>query len=719
MRPILAPRLETAAYVAIPYDVRVGFSNVINAYLAGNRRAARVGGLDVETARKALILSYSPPDTWNNKILDAAASTDQLRSFFDARRKLEGLDLDARAFVVALRRQQELVLDLGDCGRIDLRSKPLDAYWREEFVVMPGLGYPRPYMSLDPSIWHGVGNSDAVDAEGGCGLLPHPTSPWCFAVALSLLALDRGRLTGDLVPEVERVGHQDAKSMPFGSLEAVETQIRSLQAVLVLYAMQGMLLVAHANRRLITRSYELAYALDESARPHLDSFMAACNTIWSLRMHPLISYVANSLQTGSIDTFYGSKELLYRYGSRISDPVTSNVVSASSVAALGTSLLPGTALCSVKDSELRHLALSHALRDAFIRLNIDGSVAQCDGQNWGWSFAKTAAKSGSEMPKSPRPMSYIGAARLVAGMETITKHWSAVTSQLGWSDLKADVGLVQAHGADFILTDGLGYSDKPAAGILGLRPVIATGNVKVAAISVIVEEKFNAAGDGKASDSDIIFSTMVAIGQQGMTGSASHLERLYLPAGMWLGEPDVRQLHAERVELIDIGRDVVRHFSGQQEQYTVMMYYDGNNPNPANGAYQTSWDPTAYGTRIADVQASWLKMMGPSGKAKTPDSKETQLVDAATTRYMSRLDRQQFLHRFPVRMARPQFYELYNSIGSFIRAVAFNGRVLFDDEITTTVNTADVEIIINCAPPTAATGVATIDDALTRSAQVS
>jgi hypothetical protein len=192
---------------------------------------------------------------------------------------------------------------------------------------------------------------------------------------------------------------------------------------------------------------------------------------------------------------------------------------------------------------------------------------------------------------------------------------------------------------------------------------------------------------------------MVVEGFQGVTGGGAQLERKYLPAGMGMGE-DTRTITAEGSGDDEITKEVINHFVTQQTKYNIPFYFDSDVP-AGEHAVQTDWDPWAFGHNLNDVRAAWFALM------------VGQLVDATTTRYITRIGSELFYHRFAVKMARTNYYELYNEHGTYRQSVRFEGHLEFDGDISTTVTSAAIEAVVQTAPPIILTGSAAIDQALT------
>jgi hypothetical protein len=328
----------------------------------------------------------------------------------------------------------------------------------------------------------------------------------------------------------------------------------------------------------------------------------------------------------------------------------------------------------------------------------DGTVKeQC--HKWDWGFDK-------ERESDVVPMSYGELARIIAGAHRITEYWPEITSRgLQWTNLSADIGMIGAFGADFILCDGTSYSDAPGAGVLGLRPVLSLGNAKAVGIGRRYSNNFNAKGGAEKVPTDIVESVMVVEGYQGVTGGGAQLERKYIPAGMSMGESDIQILTAEGSKDDEIIVETLQHYSQQQTKYNVPYYTDIIGA-PPDLAVQTDWDPWAKGLTQVDVRAAWITAMN------------GQMVLTEASRFITRIGGGLFYHRFVVRMSRPKHYELYNEHGTFRQNVPFEGHVEFDGNISTTVTSAAIETIVQSAPPIILTGSAAVDQALTTDLKV-
>lgn len=626
MQPIKPPIIDLAGYAVLKVDLNGMLGNVFTAYCVGNRRSAFRAALR-DTHKKGTLIGelgrmyaeiLSNPLRWVG--LDTASNA------VDVKERIDSMLETVAAFLMAVQTPYEMVPDIGKKNMDELKDL---SGWTSDLRVAPGLGFPRRLLNV--SAKHGLDQSDGFH-------LTMPASEFNAAIAAACMLSDLGRYTTDTIPAPKDVGQHEARQQPFGAAFAYTEQMEELGAMLLLYAVQGTLLTLWTQKRWEETSHQLAWVSEEAARTALDTRARIRDVLYTLPMHPLVSFIAHSLQTGRIATYQGDHDLIYKLHHRRETGAT--------------------------ESEMRDGIVCAAIDD----------VVKCGSTNW-------------EPPgngDANKPITYGTLYRMVRAWNRLTDRWKGIADRLGWRSLSGDVGTVVASGADFILTDGLGYSDSPVGGLLGLRPVISIGNIKVTGFA----RRFDANWNVGEEENRISTSVMVVDGFQGDTCNESVMERLFIPMGMWMGESDVQVMFHSNVLHDPIGRRTVDFFEKQSPDGFVTVYYTDAAQSAAllgdSKFVQTSWDGWATGKEALNTQELFLSSYGPEN-----------VKPIAKTHFYSR---SRFLHRFPVRMCRNSKFEWFNAFGHFKEEQEFDGNVLFNEEVRVTTGTGELEAIVQVAP---------------------
>lgn len=621
MQPIKPPTIDLPGYAALAVKLPTMVSNVFELYCAGNRRPAfraTVTSSDLSEMQTSVL---ADPKKWIG--LDTMISNPT-----DAKERIKAMDRALRKMIAALQVPFELVQDIGKTNKTELVNTP---GWSQQFFSTPSVGYARSKVTM---------SAKSLLTKDDSFKLESPTSPFSSAISRALFTMDRGRYTTELIPVVEKVGGHDARSL-FGGGFALTDQIEEIASMLLLYAVQGTVLSAWANRRWEETSYQLAWVTEETARVALEARARAKDAIYAIPMHPLISYIANSMQTGRIETYQGDHDITYRTTERPEQPDNTSAMR--------------TGICE------------EAIRD----------MVQCEPALW----------DGDEERQSP--ISYGELFRLMRTWNRLTDRWPKIASKLGWTNLRGDVGTIVARGADFILTDGLGYSGSPTAAVLGLRPVISIANIKVAGFARRYSSDWNIGEDR------IKQSTLVVDGFQGDTCEDAFLERLFLPTGMWMGEDSVQVMYHSAVMQDPIGKRTVHHFSEKSPSGYVGLHYTDSSVEARVGKdsnwIQTAWDGWAVGKDKDEVQTMLLvgySTTGPNGTTSDVEPMEN----------VQFYHRSRFFHRFIAEISHDGELEWYNAYGQFCELQKFDGNVAFDDQISITTGTGELEAVIQTAP---------------------
>lgn len=618
-------------------DLQTMIGNVFGAYCAGNRRATFRSPLQPATIRTLLNLANGPSVAWF-----AQTTTSMLQ--VDTKGKIDKLDTELRDLIVQLTSLPQSVADIGDVlmaetSQCDVQT-PVDngLDWKCRYIVGPGLGYPRVYTR--PSADSGVEKYDGT-------VVPSIHNEWSLSIAAWLMNIDRGATTLALIKQPgELMGH-DPREQPFGQFYSVFQQIENMIQWLTLQLIQGCCLYPHVHYRLNRANWELAYATERRARPALDAWWENYEYLTAQPLHSLLTVIASAMRTGTVDTPMGTRDLLYLAGDGMMPKEHEDV---------GTS------------TAYNQSRMTRVLNAAIYDFG-NPSVAS---MNWG------------DPALSKKEYLTIGeAARLLRSLSTITKRWDAVATELGWKRLSGDIGVVNARGADFIITDGRDYSASPIAGLLGIRPVISAGNVKIGGYSARYESAFNIKKGRR-----IQYSAMVADGYQGATGSPSLYERNVMPASMVMGEGDISRTYASTMLSDGIGKIAYDWYTKKQPAYVDEFYQAIPAPSPnilaTPGLEVTDWD--IYGSGDTPRQASDAYLSYYTGQT-TPFG-DGIIVETST----------RFYHRFVVKIARSDELANYDEMWNGVDPIGYEGDVLYDGEINISHSSTEIENIINSLP---------------------
>jgi len=383
---------------------------------------------------------------------------------------------------------------------------------RLTFVAMPSTGFARPYFDLGLMLPDGLNH----------GLrLPDPKSEWSRTLALLLWLFDLPRFGPTLIPDLAQAatpGH-DVKSRPFGSGLALANQINRAFEIPMLYAVQGTVWYAHLVREFNQYRSELATQRDVRTKTAITARMEAEDMILRLPLHPVLRIASNMLQKGRALTYFGEADAYYIPVTDIND----------------ASVIPSEADAGLRKWTLERDLITEAIND---------QVTEAKSEvPWGVN----------PDPKKPNDVvSYGRFSRQLKSLGAIVERWSTqYAGKLGWKENNTGAAsyVVQAA-ANYMLTDGRGYSEDPSAALAGIKPCLSVGNLRYAGRTRRSETNWNAKATslpGKSPDGDglvsrqttIIYSALAVTGYQTPVDGAGVYTRVYMPAGMLMGEPDV------------------------------------------------------------------------------------------------------------------------------------------------------------------------------------
>lgn len=665
MRPI-KPRTLPQPYKALfEADIKVALGNVMTLYVEGNHRSAAMApmiGADADAMLELCLKKLSGPESWL-----ASLRIDSMD--FDPRKIMDSKENEAmdplRRWLVGLMGTPYTVKDYGNYLRDTLAptsggSESSQPLWKREKVWMPALGWVRDYLTFNSV----SGFERTAETRIGWELLPSVCSHWSMNLAKTLMRVDAPRFNSTLIPAMGKAQGHTAKDIPFGPLLTAVDQLREVFAVNALYLMQGPLFYWHLHKKIREHALETAYEKHRAARPAIDAWKAETEVLDSIKLHPLLSYIANGLNTGKIETYWGDLEILFH---------DAKVVA-------GTGDVPGS-------PRLYDQLLSQAI--------VDFSQKAGTVDEWGDCVAK-----GRENRNPITPPAF---ARQIRSLGEMKDKVAAVASKLAWQTLSADVGTLRQSSADYILCDGEGYSESPDGGALGLRPVLSLGNLKVSGFSRRYSTTFNGTGaHGTASDL-IGWSPMVVSGYQSPTNSVDVISRMYLPLGMRMGESYDEVVFAEAVASEPHFREFLSGLNAKGTVFVREYYKVPPKPeeNVPPGLTVTDWDPAIEGSSENAVAGSLAMYYG------TPEYKN-ELRDALKSDFMVK---SRFFHRVPVKSGRPPSISVLDP-DQFIRGeLHWDGSIVFDDSpISLGASAATLESVVGSMVPTTTLTVGNLPD---------
>lgn len=599
-------------------DLREMVSNVVTAYCAGNQRSVWRAVVPTADILFLLDLAITPPDKWLPFELEAA---------LDPKSRYKQVPIEVSHVITGLFQRPRSSVSYGSSLTADLLGQA--DMWGDEYVALPAFGYARRRLRL-------LANTDMTRGFSGSvsyTRVPSPCSKWNRAIAFLCIMADMTRWSEGLLPTMEssQVGGHPYKDQPYGAMMAFDKQLKMIWSLASLYRIQGSLIVAHANRRLTEKAAQLRMGIDLRSKPALLAREEAIAPIYDIRLHPLASVICRALMTGTVKTYHGEKDILYCHGK-----IDTN---------------------SDGDEDIGEAIVKDALEE----------FGKEKSDRWGDCIAK-----GSE------PISLSTLSRQALSLGEFHKSWGELATKLGWSDISMNVGVVTQENADFILCDGTYYSHEPAAGLLGLIPVLSLGNIKVGGYN----RRF-AANFGLAADRSVAFAycPMVVDGFQSATGSAASYERLYIPSGMSMGESGTEQFLADAITSDPLIGEVVQHFVAKSATYVEQHYTDPAGENVPDFT-PTDWDGFATADTLLD--ANTRLSLGYVG----------QTLSAKSSRYMYK-DR--FFHRFPVKRAREDVIRWFLATGVYDRDLVQDGNVSFSPSEMTQHTSADLEKLVSSA----------------------
>jgi hypothetical protein len=249
---------------------------------------------------------------------------------------------------------------------------------------------------------------------------------------------------------------------------------------------------------------------------------------------------------------------------------------------------------------------------------------------------------------------------MIESLGRIKENWTRLATELGWTKPAGEIGELRQSSADYVLTDGIGFSEPPTSAMLGLRPVVAASNLRYTGWDRREVKHFNAKGS-EFQKMDVY--PMPVRGYMGSALGEDSLTRKYVPASEWMGEPDVEEMFAQFLADDTFGQKVVRVWAARATSY-VGLYWTGPNPpqNKLPGATLTDWE--AY-------------VITPQKSETVKNYEELYKSDLKPIEQTMFFYRSIWYHRTPMRNSRIGDVEFYDEFGNFAQTLEQDGYVFF------------------------------------------
>lgn len=556
--------------------------------------------------------------------------------------------------------------------------------WGVSYVALPALGTARAYYQLRmqghelatpftlPSWTPASGDALRTDNSDPMAITVESAGPSGLrdVIANIAMAFDRPAISADLVPDSKTAASpRESREAFWGQATAALNQVDRLRAIGLLWCRQLDAFALRMHDPMWDLAFELAHAQFPRERPILERYAELRSAVRDLiPIHPFLESVTNLINQVSLSTYWGTKRAAFRFVS-----VEQEQIHRGRQSAMAQRLM---LYAMAEYANLRSLATgANAWPVKWAADNApDLSQTEITG----------ILRSGAPAPGEPTDtQTYSDVLEWAAVNEKLVAMWADVARSLNWSGaVPAQAYTVDAAGADFMVTDGQGFSDNPAAAIAGLRPLLSLGNIQASGFERRMLTNF---GLGKVSaqapeldnggvESPMAFSwsTIVAKGHTTALKGKDAYIRFYMPPGMWMGEPGVMTRFAGGMEEDPIGQMVVGYYMGASPGGYVKENYSPPRVSisrTANGATYmvTSWDAVAVSSNAPDnAQTALLAGYGEQNTSKKLDY------------YFYSPD---FKLRTPVAMTRAPQFDVYDELGAFVETKQFDGHILFGGDI--------------------------------------
>jgi hypothetical protein len=627
MEPIFPPTSEInfPGFTMMGFRVKTALSNVINDLIVGNQRAtyrptilASVHSFMLQRASGTVASLLRPTIP---EVKDAAP--DPKRNALDLLlRDLETGHLGD--LLTALRGQKEHVPNLGRQLEVDFKAAGLIAPTN---VAMPAFGYARPHNAFVAGLplWTGLGYR-----------VPSPNSEFSMKIALLLTIIDTTRFNINLIPAPKKTGIHDPKEM-IGKLISTSDTIKAAVATYIAYLWQAPTFIARLNARLWRSQQDKA----KSIAPHADKAISDIGDdlayVETLPLHGLLTYIVDVATKAKTKDYYGTHDChLYDMDSSPKPPTGRE------------DGLP----------DFVRAAMTSAVEGIFIDDDAYDTV-------WGtWGSKGGESEQLMTLPRLVRSLKSLG---------DIVDLAKGQVAKLGWHAMHGEFGEVSQGAADFIVCDGRGYSSPVGAAVLGVRPVISAGNVKLLGLGRRFEEAFNV-------DNKILYSTMVVRGHTGTFADGQTYARHYMPDGMTMGEGDCEVMVAREASRDPVLSKVVQYWVNHSSQYIAGRYGVPGGDLGTQGKL-TDWDAYAVDDSASLAQGRLITMYN------------TFAMPANKIPYA--ISRDGFSYRLPMQVDRSNAIYFFDEYGAFVEELPYDGNLVYNDVLNLKYSDAELQALVD------------------------
>lgn len=531
--------------------------------------------------------------------------------------------------------------DLGSCLFADLTAKGMPFSAAE--CIMAATGWNRQYATCTTKF---PGMQDMFT-------VPHYASGFVSEWANFFFRMDHHRLNfGMFSPPNELAGGIERKDPWAGGAAALMYIARRLYVFGVLYRVAAMRLAWGVNKRL--RPLARSLYLNRLPHPRADiimieeAFDAAMN---DLPTHPFATYIESLLSSGKIECEQGLLDALFfdldttTIGGRATDPKHQLKDGPNCDM---TSFLP-----LIYEDYLR---TSVALRS---------TSSACSVREWGIMESETGKFASATMT----PLELV---TLLRADPKLIDDLRSMASELGWGTISGVIGTIETNGCDFALTDGIHCTVEPEQVMAGFTPLLAASNTNLRGVTFRVMEEFKPETQH--------FSALPINGRVDVMTANVHLERQFIPYGMTMGEEGLTSINIAGIGSDPTATAIVSYFTSKIAAYPDMMYTPPRRVPPAHPTPDlkmitwTAWG--SYGVssvneqEVVRLKKQWIESLG------------KEAVTASDLVLAAREGGQVFYGRCIVELTRADEINLYNAIGSRIKAIPFRSFVVFDNDET-------------------------------------
>lgn len=752
-------RLYPKAGTAVEeYDTRIPISNWITMMLTANRTPTRTRSLQMSDFAQWIntattVYAQDPKDEFLRIISDKEDFKAPHRLFVERYKEV----------VAALNSPVER--QINNVSH-QLKEDLLRYDWVEEVLVdTPALGYPRPHYSLtiDPVAgWNNPPyhvpspvkdwNLNLFDKSTPQPSMPSPTSPggpspastsWPKGMhgflAYTACLADSINVTNSLMPRVTDMALKPGyvREPVIGAMLLPLNQMDWLTATGLLWSVQHIAyFLALSHKDYLWRASYARQVFPFEA-PIIDAAIRIREEIRNkFPLHPLFQSWINMWQETEADTIYGTVPLhLVPYpGTLPAIAPVSDTFTLSSASSVAQEFMIN-ALAEVE--RFRDVVGPTMIMRSPMPSNADLIALRPSGAaSWPYELLKSV---GTLLDESTirRSLSYD---RTEAPLSTAVKllewlslndrfvsKWPEIIRKLGWSGsgVAGTKIKIDLHQADFVLTDGDGYTSDPLDVLTGLRPCYSLGNKKAYGLGLTWDNSFNLGPVQDETQANVVpvattWSVMVVQGKTSALIGDEALAMRYQPMCMNMGEDSTGSNPIEMVYMHEAPNSteramITKFWDNKLSAYgsPIKMYYTDpvtktSDYNPTTLMYRltTSWDtyvtvkaghatPAALHKLLLDCYGEHNQECPPIRLANGAISGSVPLTDYRYRKGM-------FKYRFPVRTIVHNSVFWVDTYGRITEKLSRRGLVFYgtanDSAIPINASTARLEEYVNQWP---------------------